>query len=116
MRAAANLMTPSGPPMPRLASAALDSRVVARTTAAIPTEIPTEDFDMAPAPRQASSYSSERDGEPKVPGSGRCRAEANPKTKELQWQIVVLLHRNLDLFVPQHRQRPGDPLSRRVRH
>ena len=33
-----------------------------------------------------------------------------------QRQIVVLLHRHLDMLVAQHRQRPGDAPPCRVRH
>src|ERR1700676_4803562 len=33
-----------------------------------------------------------------------------------QRQIIVLLHRHLDMLVLQHRQRPGDAPPRRVRH
>jgi hypothetical protein len=38
------------------------------------------------------------------------------RRKILQRQIVVLLHRRLDVLVFQHRQRPGDALAGRVRH
>ena len=35
---------------------------------------------------------------------------------DLQRQIVVLPRRHLDMLVPQHRQRAGEPFARRVRH
>src|SRR6266702_8241464 len=39
-----------------------------------------------------------------------------PSRSRSQRQIVVLLRRHLHLLVFQHRQRPRDPLPRRMRH